>query len=180
MNNYTEIGNYYASTNTVVESLSNAPFTNAFILKVIYSNGIQYPCQIYREYNTGRIAARLLKNVSGSENEWYDYIYFSDDATVLANAQQVILPEHQSTSEADTDNYLDNYSSSFAGNTHYFGAINLATGHSDIGGGHFLLEGYKTTTDYEWQQMTSYDSRLGFSRKIRSKYNGVWGEWVPG
>lgn len=131
--------------------------------------------QIAYGVSTYRIYFRRL-----NASEWTEWLTFSDDSTILRDAQQVILPEHQSTSEADTDNYLDNYSSSFAGNTHYFGAINLATGHSDIGGGHFLLEGYKTTTDYEWQQMTSYDSRLGFLRKIRSKYNGVWGEWVPG
>ena len=87
MDTYTKIGNYYCQSNTTAASLSNAPFTKAFALKAIYANGVQFPCQIYREYDTGRIAVRTSTNPTGANNSWNGYRYFSDDDTVLTNTQ---------------------------------------------------------------------------------------------
>lgn len=104
--------------------------------------------------------------------------YFSDDATVLATAQKSSPPIRTFNNEEDIDNYLDNFSNSFAGNVHYYTAISLAIMHSQLGGGAHLIEGYKTSNSYEWQQATTYSSPNGCYRRARSKEGGVWGEWV--
>lgn len=80
MNDYVTPGNYFCVSNAVAETLSNCPFTHAFNLKVEFSNGAGLPCQIYREYDTGRIAYRVQP--SSSSSSWSQYVYFSDDATV--------------------------------------------------------------------------------------------------
>lgn len=80
MNDYVTPGNYFCVSNVVAETLSNCPFTHAFNLKVEFSNGAGLPCQIYREYDTGRIAYRVQP--SSSSSSWSQYVYFSDDATL--------------------------------------------------------------------------------------------------
>lgn len=83
MNTYTTPGNYYVTSNAQAATLSNSPFgNNAFILKVEYGNGVTYPRQIFTEYSTGRKAIRFISSSGGS---WSDWLYFSDDATVLSN-----------------------------------------------------------------------------------------------
>lgn len=82
MNNYVTPGNYFCVSNAVAGTLSNCPFTHAFNLKVEFSNGAGLPCQIYREYDTGRIAYRVQPTSSSSS--WSQYVYFSDDATIFA------------------------------------------------------------------------------------------------
>lgn len=107
MDTYTKIGNYYCQSNTTAASLSNAPFTKAFALKVIYANGVQFPCQIYREYDTGRIAVRTSTNPTGANNSWNGYRYFSDDATVLGqtiNASDILADIISDISEMDDIN----------------------------------------------------------------------------
>lgn len=84
MNNYTEIGNYYADT-TIAQSLQNAPFNKSFTLKIDYGNGTGYICQTYREIDTGRIAVRYNSHQVADADSWAAYIYFSDDATLLGN-----------------------------------------------------------------------------------------------
>lgn len=81
MDDYTTPGNYYSSSTSISSSLQNAPFSTPFTLKVENSNGIDYPCQTFREYNTGRIAWRW-KNITSSA--WSQFAYFSDDATFLS------------------------------------------------------------------------------------------------
>lgn len=87
MNDYIEIGNYYAGSNTVAESLSNAPFAYAFTLKVEYGQGTSYPRQIARNNLTGQIATRGYY-LTGT-NVWSDWVYFSDDATLLKQALRI-------------------------------------------------------------------------------------------
>ena len=83
MDTYTTPGNYYVISNTQAATLSNSPFeNNAFILKVEYANGVTNPRQIFTEYSTGRKAIRFISSSGGS---WSDWLYFSDDATVLAH-----------------------------------------------------------------------------------------------
>lgn len=79
MDDYTTPGNYYSSSTSISSSLQNAPFSTPFTLKIENANGIDYPCQTFREYNTGRIAWRW-KNITSSA--WSQFVYFSDDATV--------------------------------------------------------------------------------------------------
>ena len=79
MNNYTTIGNYYCESNGIAQSLSNCPFTYAFILKVEYSRGNGYVCQTYTEHHTGRKAYRWYN--TGSTG-WSQYVYFSNDAAL--------------------------------------------------------------------------------------------------
>lgn len=82
MNDYVTPGNYFCVSNVVAGTLSNCPFTHAFNLKVEFSNGRGLPCQIYREYDTGRIAYRVQP--SSNSSSWSQYVYFSDDATIFA------------------------------------------------------------------------------------------------
>lgn len=84
MNNYTEIGNYYANSG-IAQSLQNAPFNHSFTMKIDYGNGTGYICQTYREIDTGRIAIRYNNNQTANVEQWQPYVYFSDDATVLSN-----------------------------------------------------------------------------------------------
>lgn len=78
MNDYTEIGNYYCPSSFIATSLKNAPFTRGFTLKVQSgTSGTSYLQQIYKIFNTGQIAFRVKEN-----DEWSDYRYFSDDATI--------------------------------------------------------------------------------------------------
>lgn len=102
MDTYTKIGNYYCQSNTTAASLSNAPFTKAFALKVIYANGVQFPCQIYREYDTGRIAVRTSTNPTGANNSWNGYRYFSDDTTLMNT-----LTAYAPTRPEDNDDISD-------------------------------------------------------------------------
>lgn len=80
MNDYTEIGNYYCGGNTTAVSLTNCPFSHAFTLKVMHSTGTNYIAQMFTEYDTGRRAYRIL---DAYEQEWQQYVYFSDDATIF-------------------------------------------------------------------------------------------------
>lgn len=74
MDTFKTPGNYICAQSANATTLKNAPFSNAFTLKVELSTGADYPCQTYREFNTGRIAYRYY-NVYG-ETKWIDYIYF--------------------------------------------------------------------------------------------------------
>lgn len=81
MNNYTEIGNYYANSE-IAQSLQNAPFNRSFTMKIDYGNGTGYICQTYREIDTGRVAIRYNNNQVANAEQWQPFVYFSDDATV--------------------------------------------------------------------------------------------------
>ena len=91
---------------------------------------------------------------------------------------KLYLPIRSLGNETDVNNYLDNYSDSFPDNTHYYTAISLNAMHPQLGGGSHLIEGYKTSGDFEWQQTTTYTSAGGIIRRARSKYSGIWIDWV--
>ena len=102
MDTYTTPGNYYVISNTQAATLSNSPFeNNAFILKVEYANGVTYPRQIFTEYSTGRKAIRFISSSGGS---WSDWLYFSDDDTVLAH---VISPVTMNDTVDINTGYVD-------------------------------------------------------------------------
>ena len=79
MNNFKTPGNYACAQDADVATLKNAPFVNAFTLKVELANGSDYPCQTYREYNTGTVAYRYY-NPYGSTG-WTSYAYFKGSAS---------------------------------------------------------------------------------------------------
>lgn len=89
LNNMTTVGNYYCGSNSDVATLKNAPFTHAFTLKIGLATGQRYQYQEATEYDTSRKARRVY---NWSISTWSDWVYFSDDATVLQAAQHVALP----------------------------------------------------------------------------------------
>lgn len=91
---------------------------------------------------------------------------------------KLYLPIRSLGNETDVNNYLDNYSDSFPNNTHYYTAISLTALHPELRGGAHLIEGYKTSGDFEWQQATTYASAGGIIRRARSKLSGIWSDWV--
>lgn len=91
---------------------------------------------------------------------------------------KLYLPIRSLGNETDVDNYLDNYSDSFPNNTHYYTAISLTATHPKLGGGAHLIEGYKSNGNFEWQQATTYNPAGGIIRRVRSKYSGIWSDWV--
>lgn len=176
MNNYTEIGNYYANSE-IAQSLQNAPFNHSFTMKIDYGNGTGYICQTYREIDTGRIAIRYNSQQVANADQWQPYVYFSDDDTVLQAAQHVRLQQDSLPDETTTNSFLDNYSASFQINTHYYICISLGFAHSVLGGGSLLIEGQKTSDQWEWQKSTKYNTINGIEIKVRTKGSGTWGEW---
>ena len=177
LNNYTTPGNYYCSSSDTTPTLINAPFKNsAFVLKVLMGNGTNYPTQVYEELITGKKAYRCYASEQGG---WKDYVYFSDDATVILAAQNTTPPYKifsSSSNDQEVDEYLEDYSQPYASHTHYYIAMNLAFVHSTLGGGDMLIEGYKANENYEWQKATKYDSS-GIVSFARSKMNQIWTDW---
>ena len=47
--------------------------------------------------------------------------------------------------------------------------------HSVLGGGTFYLEGFKLTSEYEWQRATTYNRETAMF--FRTKERGSWSEW---
>lgn len=64
-------------------------------------------------------------------------------------------------------------------NVHYIRLIVHGMSHNVLGGGRFLLEGYRATRTYGWQKITAYSSSYGGeNRKFeRANVNGAWTEW---
>lgn len=89
MDDFDEVGNFYCPASATTQTLKNCPFKNAFTLKVIYATGVNYPAQIFKEFNTGRMAYRYY-NSSASTPSWQPFVYFSDDATVLNGRGNII------------------------------------------------------------------------------------------
>lgn len=78
----TTVGNYYCDSNSDAVTLKNTPFTHAFTLKIGLATGKSYQYQEATEYDTGRKARRVY---NWSISTWSDWLYFSDDATILSN-----------------------------------------------------------------------------------------------
>lgn len=73
LNNFKEIGNYYCSTNSATESLKNCPTIYAFNMKVEFSVGINYPCQLLREYSGGTLYYRCYIPELNTWYPWYEF-----------------------------------------------------------------------------------------------------------
>ena len=103
MNDYVTPGNYYCHQSSIAQTLENCPFTIAFIMKVEYANGTGHPSQTATGFSTGQKAWRRYNN-----NTWSDWVYFSDDATVLSNGIARSLVRVQCTANATTVINSDN------------------------------------------------------------------------
>ena len=102
MNNYTTIGNYCCGTGSVVSTLQNAPFTQTFQLKVEKTESGIGIYQTFKALSNGNIAYRYYNGSS-----WSQYVYFSDDATVLGqtiNASDILTDIISDISEMDDIN----------------------------------------------------------------------------
>lgn len=77
LDNYKTIGNYSA-TYASAQSLNNAPWKDAFIMKIDYAVATDYPRQTCINYHTQQRAIRYFNQ------SWTNWVYFSDDATLTA------------------------------------------------------------------------------------------------
>ena len=73
---------------------------------------------------------------------------------------------------ATSMDFYNNYSASMPNNTYYRDFV--ANSGTVMSGVNVMLEGMKTTNDYEWQRVTAYFTDL---MMIRRKRAGTWEEW---
>lgn len=98
MDNYNTPGNYYCIDNTTAATLQNVPFELGFVLKVDYALGAHRQRQTFINYYTQQKAVRAYDG-----SKWTDYVYFSDDATVIESAIESAIKNYQIQSqEADS------------------------------------------------------------------------------
>lgn len=91
MDDYKTPGNYYCENYTTANTIKNNPFPNTpFILKVEFNTGQNYPIQTFTKFEGKVIAKRML---SISNNVWTNWVYFSDDATVLKSNFEISTTE---------------------------------------------------------------------------------------
>ena len=78
----------------------------------------------------------------------------------------------------ETCSELDAISNSMPNGCYYRRYIYHDVSHPIIGGGNKYLEGFKSSSMYEWQICTTYAENGAFSWR-RSKINGTWTAWSP-
>ena len=179
MNDFDEIGNFYCPASATVTTLKNCPFVNAFTLKVIYGTGVNYPTQIFTEFNTGKKAWRYF-NSSGSAPSWSDFVYFSDDTSVLDQVANTSVPmkfiTYTAQNKEEAINLLDN-PTLLVGNKSSAYCIYFQdnVGDSPLGGGASMVLGYTySNDDYGVQFYIKYNGEF----RKRNKNNGKWTEFV--
>ena len=165
MNDYVTPGNYFCVSNVVAETLSNCPFTHAFNLKVEFSNGAGLPCQIYREYDTGRIAYRVQP--SSSSSSWSQFVYFSDDAKVQANTESYMFTASNEY-KADCDDITQPGLCKQV--------ITPSAGHSP-GFYSYILVLYYKTGNIENLTQVAFPYNNNNAMKIRYRNSGLWSNW---
>lgn len=92
LNDYIDIGNYCCTLSVTALTLKNCPFDDAFTMKVEFATGMDYICQTIREFNSGKVAWRAFNSIL--PDQWSDWVYFSDDATVLADTSGSAKESH--------------------------------------------------------------------------------------
>ena len=105
----------------------------------------------------------------------------------LCNAHFVILVNSdrntrkysiiQLDSESEIDDYYDNLSSSIQNYVWYRRIASHYVSHTTLGGGTFVVEGFKTSNNFEIQSAMTYRSN-GMRHYTRIKYSGVWTSWA--
>ncbi|CAK7084103.1 hypothetical protein [Tissierella sp.] len=147
-----------------------------------YTRGLTH----YNKDGTQTLGGFGLTDVEGvknlflgvGENPW------STDSNIrfYADKTQVIKPLEENftavivNSQQEFDNYVNTVSLTMEGDTYYKHSIQFSTFILPLNaGGRLLLEGHKTTLDYQWQKLTSYQN-TGVEY-FRSCNAGVWTEW---
>lgn len=158
MNNYDTPGNYVCSTYGNGQTLENAPFNNAFLLKVGYATGDGYPCQTYTEYNTGRKAYRF-KDAA----DWQPYVYFSDDATVLKSNFEI------STTES--------YAGDCNGITKPGLCNQVINPYAVNGPGQYAYIVVYKASYFNMLTQIALPYNVDGALKVRTRENGIWKDW---
>lgn len=78
LNNYKTPGNYYCNSNIIAKTLKNCPCKNAFVMKVEYGTGTNYPTQTIVQFNTGNKFFRLFQYDVDTWKNWTSYVITSD------------------------------------------------------------------------------------------------------
>lgn len=150
-------------------------------LYVYYSDTINAPSASYG-----------YLNVIKWENNWCVQIAYSNNKSylrhlaqgewgkweIMINSSQLntdrILPEI--VIREDNLNVLDSVLESTSSNdkSYYRRSVNITTHNASLGGGFWLLEGYRVNELYEWQFARTYTAG---ECKYRAKYEGTWGVW---
>jgi hypothetical protein len=76
------------------------------------------------------------------------------------------------------DNYYNTISNGMNDSTFYRRSVYHGYGHSILGGGVFILDGFKSDSLYETQKIRCYSGDNSAREYTRSKYNGSWMSWV--
>lgn len=83
----------------------------------------------------------------------------------------------QFTTEAEANDYIDNFSSLMSDYTYYRLVVDFTFSHSKLGGGTYYIDGFKTWSGYEWQKAYSYEAELPRTL-TRTKFQGMWKGWA--
>lgn len=84
------------------------------------------------------------------------------------------IKQYRGSTEAEINSIYNSFSDSIKADCWYRAYVIHGTNHSVLGGGNWYLEGVKTTSGYEWQKITCYQSQGMF---VRQKRGGTWGAW---
>lgn len=87
------------------------------------------------------------------------------------------LEKFTSKDAAEIETYLNGISENMGANVAYRRALHVDAANYVLKGGTWLIEGYKYSATYEWQQATSYGGTCAYIY-TRSKYMGTWGAWT--
>lgn len=96
---------------------------------------------------------------------------------IYKNFESHVVHIKTGTKESIIRDFYDNYSSDMKNYTHYYACVDHYVGYDILGGGSFLLEGFKRSNDYEYQEAKTYSSN-GMQLFTRSKSNGTWTSWA--
>jgi hypothetical protein len=109
-------------------------------------------------------------------NEEHDHTI--SDITDFPDMSKYAFTSTSMNTETDINNFYDNCSADITPNTMYSNIVAHGVSHSILGGGTFLIEGFKLNASYEHQMVRSYaGGATGIKMFVRSKYNGAWNAW---
>ena len=89
------------------------------------------------------------------------------------NSNKKVLPKIICNNEDEFKKILDEYSLTLNSTVFYSFALNINFSQVQIGGGNFLIEGFKTDENYEVQRAICYTKNKTKAYQ-RSKFDGTW------
>lgn len=108
----------------------------------------------------------MLRYASFQDDTYVPYGMTNAELTKALNQYTFVLKH------ATNMDFYNNFSASMPNNTYYRAFLTNSRG--VMSGVNVMLEGMKTTNDYEWQRVTAYFTDL---MMIRNKRAGTWEEW---